>query len=147
MARSEKRTMGSAISFRLPDDKHAAYLAIAKRAGTSIGAVVRQCVIDANPQILIEDGAKNRRAVTTEEMERMVAAASVLKKTKPPKTSEEKRRLLYLVNKTSNNMNQLAHRANAEYNAGVLSESTFQSILRGLELTTRYLKAVVRDAD
>lgn len=147
MAGSEKRRLGSAISFRLPDDKHAEYLAIATRSGISIGAVVRQCVIDANPQILVEDGAKNRRAVTTEEMERMVAAASVLKKTKPPKTSEEKRRLLYLVNKTSNNMNQLAHRTNAEYNAGVLNESTFQAILRNLELTTRYLKAVVRDAD
>jgi hypothetical protein len=57
-----------------------------------------------------------------------------------PKASADTRRLLYLFNKSSNNMNQLAHRANADHLAGTLSESTYEGILYNLEQVARYLK-------
>jgi hypothetical protein len=64
-----------------------------------------------------------------------------------PKASADRRRLLYLFNKTSNNINQLAHRANADHLGGVLSESGYESILDQLELIVRYLKATLPHVD
>lgn len=63
------------------------------------------------------------------------------------KPSPDLRRMLMLMNKTSNNINQLAHRANADYLAGVLSESTYAGILDNLETISRYVKAMVDRAD
>lgn len=47
-------------------------------------------------------------------------------------TADSKRAVL-LLQKSSNNINQLAHRANAEHLAGQLSEVTFVAILARLE--------------
>lgn len=45
-----------------------------------------------------------------------------------PGMSRDAKRAVFLVQKASNNINQLAHRANAEHRAGVLSEQTFLAI-------------------
>ena len=45
-----------------------------------------------------------------------------------PAPSRDAKRAVFLIQKTSNNINQLAHRANAEHLAGVLSEETFLAI-------------------
>lgn len=54
-------------------------------------------------------------------------------------------RLIYLVNKASNNINQLAHRANADHLAGVASEATYTRILTELHTLSHYLKATLKD--
>lgn len=63
------------------------------------------------------------------------------------KSSADYRRLLFLFNKASNNLNQLAHRANTDHLARTLSEGTYSAILGELELISRYLKATVNHAD
>ena len=63
-----------------------------------------------------------------------------------PKASPERGRLLYLFNKASNNINQLAHRANADHLAGVISEATYTRILADLHGLAHYMKAAIKDA-
>lgn len=64
---------------------------------------------------------------------------------RPPKPSKQTRlerlRLIGLVHKTGNNINQLAHRANADYKAGTISADTYRAILEQLEAISLYLKA------
>lgn len=63
------------------------------------------------------------------------------------KTSGDKKRLLFVANKASNNINQLAHRANSDKVAGIISESTYLDILYELQAMNAYLKATVKNAD
>lgn len=144
MANKEK--LGPVIAFRLPEAKHDEYQAAARAAGVSLSVIIRRCLAESSPQIIVGDG-ESRRPLSLVEMERMAAAASVLKKIKPPKPSEEKRRLLYLFNKTSNNINQLAYRANSDHQAGIISDNTYTGILAELHTLTYYMKAALKDAD
>jgi hypothetical protein len=50
-------------------------------------------------------------------------------------------------NKTSNNLNQIAHRANAEHVRGELSEATYAQLLDQLQMISRYLKATLGKVD
>ncbi|RZI55639.1 MAG: plasmid mobilization relaxosome protein MobC, partial [Pseudomonas sp.] len=63
------------------------------------------------------------------------------------KSSPERGRLVYLMNKASNNINQLAHRANADNLTGVISEETYACVLRELEVVSRAMKRAAFDAD
>jgi hypothetical protein len=59
----------------------------------------------------------------------------------------DKRRLLYLANKSSNNLNQLAHRAHLDHVAGSLSEATYQKILANLQQIARSLNSAASNVD
>lgn len=59
--------------------------------------------------------------------------------------SADKTRLLYLFNKASNNLNQLAHRANSDHRAGMLTEKTYASILAELAELRRAMLAGLED--
>jgi len=144
MAAKEK--LGPVIAFRLPETKHGEYQAAALAAGVSLSAVVRQCLAESSPQIIVGEGER-RRPISLSEMERMAAAAAVVKKIKPPKPSEEKRRLIYLFNKASNNLNQLAHTANAAELAGTVTPATYAGILAELQTLADVMKKAIRDAD
>ena len=56
-----------------------------------------------------------------------------------PVASADARRAVYLLQKASNNINQLAHRANSEHLAGVLSDTTFLSIVSQLEQLNQFM--------
>lgn len=56
-----------------------------------------------------------------------------------PTSSADTKRAVFLLQKASNNINQLAHRANSEHVAGVLSERTFLGIVCQLELLNRFM--------
>ena len=60
----------------------------------------------------------------------------VVAKSKPNANLE---RMVFLFQKTSNNLNQLAHRANSENRAGVLSNETFAAISGQLEQLNAWL--------
>ena len=107
-----------AVSFRLSDADHAAYLAKVEASGLKPSEFFRECVLQNRTQIVAR-----------------------------PKASPERGRLVYLMNKASNNINQLAHRANADHLAGVVSEATYTRILAELERLARYMKSAVKDAD
>ena len=117
-SKGEAEKLTRPVSFRLTAADHAAYLAKVEASGLKPSEFFRECVLQNRTQI--------------------VARA---------KASPERGRLLYLFNKASNNMNQLAHRANADHLAGTLSESTYEGILYNLEQIARYLKAAIHHAD
>ena len=56
-----------------------------------------------------------------------------------PKASVDTMRAVFLLQKASNNVNQLAHRANAEHLAGILSEATFVAIVSQLEQLNQFM--------
>ena len=64
-----------------------------------------------------------------------------------PKASGDTRRLLYLFNKASNNLNQLAHTANAAELAGTVTPATYAGILAELQMLADLMKKVIHDAD
>lgn len=101
------------MSLRLTEVDHAAYLAKCHAAGLTRSEFLRECVL------------RNRTQV--------VACTNV-----PP--NRDKLRVLFLLGKTSNNINQLAYRANSDHLAGILSESTYWSILLELNAITKILK-------
>jgi uncharacterized protein (DUF1778 family) len=55
--------------------------------------------------------------------------------------TEHRRHALYLLNKASNNINQLAKAANIAHQAGKVSEETYTAILTNLDHLTRLMKA------
>jgi hypothetical protein len=62
-----------------------------------------------------------------------------------PTSSAETKRAVFLLQKASNNINQLAHRANSEHVAGVLSEGTFMGIVCQLELLNEFMLEQTRE--
>jgi hypothetical protein len=119
MARQKKHGESTKpVSFRLTESERLAYLAKCDAAGLSPSDFFRDCVLTNRTQIVAR-----------------------------PKPSADRQRLLYLVNKTSNNMNQLAHRANADHLAGKLTEAGYESLIDNLETIARYLKAMIPHVD
>lgn len=64
-----------------------------------------------------------------------------------PKASVDKRALLYLFNKTSNNMNQIAHLGNSANKGGVLNQKTFERMLSALIVIRDQLKGGLARVD
>lgn len=114
MARPKKHAEGltKPVSFRLSQTDYDAYQVKFSASGLSQSDFFREHVLT------------NR--------------TTVIARAKP---SQDKRRLLYLFNKTGNNINQLAHRANSDYLAGTLTETTYEQILQSLEQISRFMKA------
>lgn len=106
------------VSFRLTTTERLAYLDKCEAAGLSPSDFFRDCVLTNKTQIVAR-----------------------------PKASADRQRLLYLVNKTSNNINQLAHRANSDHLAGKLSEARYEEIIDNLEMIARFLKATIPHVD
>jgi hypothetical protein len=116
--KEDKQRLTRPVAFRLTEADHAAYLEKVEASGMKPSEFFRECVLTNRTQVVARQ-----------------------------KSSADKQRLIYLFNKTSNNVNQLAHRANLDYNAGTISEATYSNILDQLELMTRYMKAVINDVD
>lgn len=106
------------VSFRLTAADHAAYLAKVEASGLKPSEFFRDAVLTNRTQIIAR-----------------------------AKSSPERGRMLYLFNKASNNINQLAHRANADHLAGVICEATYIRILSELHGLAHYMKAALKDAD
>lgn len=110
--KSEDEKMGPPISFRVPMADHRAYIAKLEKSGLTKTEFFREYVLQNRTQV--------------------VARA--------PKSTDTGR-VLFLVNKASNNLNQLAHTANTAHLAGTLDDTTFAAILAGLEAIGDELKA------
>jgi len=121
MARPKKEKaekLTEPVSFRLAKADHAAFVAKVEASGMKESAFLRDCVLNNKTQI--------------------VAKA---------KTSVDVTRLLYLCNKVSNNVNQLAHRVNTDHLAGKVNEATYESLLFELHAVTQYMKVALKNAD
>ncbi|MFM7349629.1 MAG: plasmid mobilization protein [Erythrobacter sp.] len=119
MARPEKHEGGSkAVSFRLSTADHQAYKSKCDEAGLSPSDFFRECVL------------KNRTQIVAR-----------------PKPSADRSRMLFLMNKASNNINQLAHQVNAASKSRVVSEGTYTQILARLSELTAFMRAGVGHVD
>lgn len=56
-----------------------------------------------------------------------------------PVATRDAKRAVFLLAKASNNINQLAHRANTEHRAGKVPESTFAAILDQLQQLNQFM--------
>ena len=117
-AKESAEKLTKPVSFRLTAADHAAYAAKVKASGLKPSTFFRDAVLSNKTQI--------------------VARA---------KASPDRARLIYLFNKTSNNINQLAHRANADHLEGIISEHTYASILDGLRSLSLSMKAALSNAE
>lgn len=63
-----------------------------------------------------------------------------------PVVTRDAKRAVFLLAKASNNLNQLAHRANADHLAGKVSEGTYNSIRDQLQSLNQFLLDQVGEA-
>ncbi|MFL6644158.1 plasmid mobilization protein [Paraburkholderia fungorum] len=110
--------LGKPIAFRLSDADREAYLAKVARSGMTQSEFFRHAVLTNRTQVIAR-----------------------------PVASGDRKRLLYIFNKTSNNLNQIAHRANSEHVRGKLSEATYEQLLTQMQLIGQYLKATLNKVD
>lgn len=106
------------VACRLSDAEHAAYADQVEASGLTSGEYLRRIVVD--------------RPVT------IVAR---------PKASAEKGRLVYLYNKASNNLNQIAHRLHAAHAAGKATAGTYERALGELIALGAFLRGRIDDVD
>lgn len=121
MARPKKEAvekLTEPVSFRLTKIDHAAFVAKVSSSGLRESSFLRDCVLGNKTQIVAKE-----------------------------KSSIDKGRLLYLFNKVSNNVNQLAHRVNSDHLAGKVNEATYERLLTELQAVTQYMKATLKNAD
>lgn len=116
--KDEAERLTKTVSLALTEADYLAWLAKVHASGLTRSEFFRECVLTNRTQVVAR-----------------------------PKASADKTRLLYLASKASNNANQLAHRANADHLAGIVSESTYQSILYELQTLNTFLKAWVSHVD
>lgn len=114
---SKKRLTGR-VAFRIEDDVVLLFKEKAAAAGMTPSEFFRDCVLNNK--------------------------TTVVHKTR---ASADKKHLLYLTNKASNNLNQLAYRAHRDHNAGILDSATYRQILAELEQIGDSMKHVVNHVD
>jgi len=115
---ADKEKLTKPVSFRLTGADHAAYLLKVEASGMKSSEFFRDCVLSNKTQVIARS-----------------------------KASVEKDQIIYLFNKTSNNMNQLAHKVNAAHLAGSVSEATYADILAELQTLADLMKAVIKNVD
>ncbi len=115
---NEGAGLGKPIAFRLSDADRAVYMAKVTASGLTQSEFFRQAVLANRTQVIAR-----------------------------PVASTDRKRLLYIFNKTSNNLNQIAHRANSEHVCGKLSEATYEQLLTQLQMISRYLKCTIERVD
>ena len=96
------------------------------RLAKSIGARLRAKITEAN----MTRSEFMREIVDNDDTKIIVAKQRV---------SADKRQMLYLINKTGNNINQIAHRANSDHRRGVISEATYRQLLAQLSAVEQYM--------
>lgn len=117
-AMSESKNKTRVVSFRIAEEDIAAYEEKLKSSGVTKSKFFREILFDSN--------------ATFEA---------------PPK-SKDFERLLFLYNKSSNNLNQLAHRVNSAYRKSeVISESLYIKAVNELVLIRELLMAGVNHVD
>jgi hypothetical protein len=130
------------VSFRLPEEVHARYMAKVLASGMKPSAFFRECILADKTEVIV-DGVP----LTPEEMRHIAGIRIQAKKPKNKASSVDKMRLLYLFNKTGNNINQLAKAANTAHVAGTVDADLYQAILENLEHISCYMKAALQNVD
>ncbi|MFC0691791.1 plasmid mobilization protein [Paraburkholderia humisilvae] len=104
--------LGKPVSTRLTEDQWKLFNEKVERSGMSSSGFLRDCILTNRTQIV-----------------------------ERPRVTDERQRIMYVINKTGNSLNQLAHVANSARISGQLPESNFVALLDELEMITQLLKA------
>ncbi|MFM0381590.1 plasmid mobilization relaxosome protein MobC [Paraburkholderia strydomiana] len=114
MARKSKGedALTERVAFRLTATDYAAYKQKVSASGLSPSEFFRDCVLTNRTQIVAR-----------------------------PVMDDERRQALFLLSKASNNINQIAHRANADHATGIIDGRTYRDMLDSLNSLSGYLKA------
>lgn len=108
--KSEEEKLGPTIAFRLRSDDFHAYKKKVSASGVSQSEFFRLHVLGNTTQVVAR-----------------------------PVASPDAKRAVFLLHKASNNLNQLAHRANVEHLAGTLSERSFVAIIDQLRQLNAFM--------
>lgn len=108
--KSEEEKLGPTIAFRLKNGDFNAYKIKVSASGLSQSEFFRLHVLGNTTQV-----------------------------TALPVASSDAKRAVFLLHKASNNLNQLAHRANVEHMAGKLSEGSFAAIIDQLRQLNEFM--------
>jgi hypothetical protein len=114
-AKPPKEHLAKRVGFRLAEAEYGAYLEKVASSGLSASQFFRECVLT------------NRTTI--------VARAPA---------STDRKRALFVLNKASNNLNQIAHVLNAARLDKSATDQTYESALDALEQIELYLKAHLR---
>lgn len=134
----KKSKLERIVGFRLSNEDYATYSAKVAASGKSPSEYFRDCVLENTTQLVI-----NGKALSIAQMERRARAAAILvtKKSRSIK-NDNAQQLLFIFNKASNNLNQLAKRANADHVRGILSEESYVEFLQNLQHIQRTMRGV-----
>jgi hypothetical protein len=110
--------LGKPVSTRLTEDQWKLFNEKVKHSGMSSSEFLRDCILSNRTRIV-----------------------------ERPRVSVERQRIMYVINRTGNNLNQLVHVANVARVSGHLSESTFVAMVDELEMITQLLKAYLHRVD
>ncbi|NIF42027.1 MobC family plasmid mobilization relaxosome protein [Burkholderia sp. Tr-862] len=116
--RKAQSALGKPVSTRLTEEQWQIFTDKVVRSGMSSSEFLRDCILTNRTQIV-----------------------------ERPRVTVERQRIMYVINKTGNNLNQLAHVANTARVSGHLSESTFAALVDELEMITQLLKAHLHRVD
>ena len=108
--KSADQKLNHTVAFRLTDSDFLSYQRKFSASGFSQSEFFREHVLSNTTQVLAR-----------------------------PVVSGDTKRAVFLLQKASNNVNQLAHRANSEYLTGLVSESTYVAILDQLEQLNSFM--------
>jgi hypothetical protein len=114
-AKAPEEHLAKRVGFRLAEAEYGAYLEKVASSGLSASQFFRECVLT------------NRTTI--------VARAPA---------STDRKRALFVLNKASNNLNQIAHVLNAARLDKSATDQTYESALDALEQIELYLKAHLR---
>lgn len=112
------KALGRPVSVRLTEEQWRVFSDKVQRSGLSASEFLRDCILTNRTQIVAR-----------------------------PPASVERKRIMFVVNKSGNNLNQLAHVANSQRVAGKLSEAVFVAFVDELQLITQLLKAHLHRVD
>lgn len=110
--------LGKPIAFRLREADREVWLAKVAASGLTQSEFFRQAVLTNRTRVIAR-----------------------------PAASTDRKRLLYIFNKTSRNLNEVAYWANLEHVRGTLSEATYEQLLTQLQMISRYLKSTLAKVD
>lgn len=102
------------ISFRLKEDEFKPYAVLIEQSTLTTSAFFRKIFIDHDVNINLEQ-----------------------------KKPVDYQRLLFLMNKSSNNINQIAKKVNTDYKSGTVSQATYSKVISELSLLNMYLKRML----
>ena len=109
----EETPLEGIISTRLQGQDYEEFISEFKKSGLSRSEYLRKAVL--------------RRETTIVAVEK--------------KTDDSQRQKVFLMKKSSNNLNQLAHQANTAFITGKINEALYKEILSALDIQNRQLKA------